>query len=459
MPKHRAQKLVLAMRITLVMGGLLAGLIPAFLTREAHAVTTSTINFQARLMASAGNIVPDGDYNIEFKLYDASSSSGSSQGSCTGDVHCLWVETRTSGNKVRVANGYLSVDLGAITAFSGSIDWSQNMYLTMNIGGTGTASWDGEMNPRLHMTGVPYAFAAGTVGGLSTAQLVQLAPASIQGDTSTNSSININKTGASGNLVTLQQNGSTAFAIGYTGVTTIKTIGTDSATAFQVQNHSGTTAFTVDTSNLRIGIGNNAPAVDLDVGPSTLTSNQIVQADIGDIVLKSQQGAANTLTVTTSRGSNGNLNIDAASTKGVYLSPSTTNNNYLAAGGGSVRIGDTTNPSYKLDVAGDINSTTGLRVGGTVVCDTTGATGCVAKSGSGYYIHNDASLQQTANINIVSGATGNSAALFQAAASATSPVVVIKGGATPGSNGDLLQLQNAAGTPLITVNSAGKLST
>ena len=447
------------MRVTLIVGGLLAGLIPALLTRDAHAATASTINFQARLMASVGNIVPDGDYNIEFKLYDASSSSGSSQGSCSGDAHCLWVETRTSGNKVRVANGYLSVDLGSVTAFSNSIDWSQNMYLTMNIGGTGSASWDGEMNPRLHMTGVPYAFAAGTVGGLSAGQLVQLAPNTIQGDASTNSSININKTGASGNLLTLQQNGATAFSIGYSGITTIKTIGSDSTAAFQIQNHSGDAAFTVDSSNMRIGVGNTAPAVDLDVGPSSLASSQIVQANIGDIVLKSQQGAANTLTVTTSRGSNGNLNIDAASTKGVYLSPTTTNNNYLAAGGGNVRIGDTNNPSYKLDVVGDINSSTGLRVGGTVVCDTTGATGCVAKSGSGYYIHNDAALQQTANINIVSGAVGNSAALFQAAASATSPVVVIKGGATPGSNGDLLQLQNAAGTPLITVDKVGKLST
>src|ERR1700691_2814471 len=57
-----------------------------------EATTNNTINFQARLMSAAGNIVPDGTYNVEFKLYNASSSSGSSQGSCTGDTHCLWDE-------------------------------------------------------------------------------------------------------------------------------------------------------------------------------------------------------------------------------------------------------------------------------------------------------------------------------------------------------------------------------
>ncbi|HJP96735.1 MAG TPA: hypothetical protein VJ843_05210, partial [Candidatus Saccharimonadales bacterium] len=54
----------------------------------ATAATTSTINFQARLMQSSGAIVPDGTYNVEFKLYNALTSSGSSQGSCTGDSAC-----------------------------------------------------------------------------------------------------------------------------------------------------------------------------------------------------------------------------------------------------------------------------------------------------------------------------------------------------------------------------------
>jgi hypothetical protein len=137
-----------------------------------NAATSSTINFQARLENSGGSIAPDGNYNVEFKLFNASSSSGSSQGSCSGDANCEWVEdyTYNSGSgssdvRVRVANGYLTVNLGSITAFPG-INWNQQQWLTMNIGGTvgsGTITWDGEMSPRLLLSATPYAFQAGAV--------------------------------------------------------------------------------------------------------------------------------------------------------------------------------------------------------------------------------------------------------------------------------------------------------
>lgn len=147
-------------------------------TKTATAATSSTLNFQARLMAGTGAIVPDGNYNIEFKLYNAASSSGSSQGACTGDSNCLWTETRTSANVVRVANGYLTVNLGSVTSLP-AINWDQELWLTMNIGGTGTASWDGEMTPRLKLTAVPYAFRAGqlaTLNGSNTSTLGFIQP-------------------------------------------------------------------------------------------------------------------------------------------------------------------------------------------------------------------------------------------------------------------------------------------
>src|SRR5690606_30929824 len=79
----------------LLMFILLSGLFLSFQKPlTATAATNQTINFQARLLSAAGNIAPDGNYNVEFKLYDASSSSGSSQGSCGSDSHCLWTETR-----------------------------------------------------------------------------------------------------------------------------------------------------------------------------------------------------------------------------------------------------------------------------------------------------------------------------------------------------------------------------
>ena len=89
---------------------------------SASAATNSTINFQARLMTGQGAIAADGDYNVEFKIYNALSSSGSSQGSCSGDSACLWTETRTGSNRVRVANGYLTVNLGSVSSFP-AINW------------------------------------------------------------------------------------------------------------------------------------------------------------------------------------------------------------------------------------------------------------------------------------------------------------------------------------------------
>jgi parallel beta-helix repeat protein len=139
----------------------------------AYAVSPTTLNFQARLLSSSGNLVPDGIYNVEFKLYNASTSSGSSQGSCTGDANCLWTETRLTGDpsnqQIVVKNGYLSAYLGDKTALPSNI-WNQQLWLTMNIGGTSGPTWDGEMTPRIRLTSVPFAFRATVADSAETLQ-------------------------------------------------------------------------------------------------------------------------------------------------------------------------------------------------------------------------------------------------------------------------------------------------
>src|SRR5690242_14854716 len=106
--KQKSKLLASVFRVSLL-AMLVIGVAVSFVTLQkpqaANAVTNSTLNFQARLLTAAGSTVADGDYNLEFKIYNASSSSGSSQGSCSGDAACLWTETRTTSNKVRVANG------------------------------------------------------------------------------------------------------------------------------------------------------------------------------------------------------------------------------------------------------------------------------------------------------------------------------------------------------------------
>lgn len=115
-----------------------------------NAAPAAYINFQARLLQGSGAIVPDGTYDIEFNLYE-NSTGGSS----------LWTEDHS----VTVKAGYLSVYLGSDQAFP-VLDWSDDKYLTMNVEG------DGEMTPRLLLTAVPYAFAAGNsaqLGGVNAA--------------------------------------------------------------------------------------------------------------------------------------------------------------------------------------------------------------------------------------------------------------------------------------------------
>ena len=96
-----------------------------------HAVN-NYLNFQSRLMNADGSLVQDGNYHIEFKIY--SGGDGDLGG---GDETLEWTETRSTGNLVRVVNGYISVSLGDVTSLN-SVDWSSSpMWLSMNIGGSG----------------------------------------------------------------------------------------------------------------------------------------------------------------------------------------------------------------------------------------------------------------------------------------------------------------------------------
>ncbi len=184
-----------------------------------------TINFQGRLLNSQGALVPDGYYNIEFKVYE--NGDGQSAGDTTGTPAgtLLWTEDYLNYNSqgVKVVNGFFSVDLGSINPFGTAINWNQDtLWLSMNIAGTSTTcttfsacSPDGEMLPMQRLTASPYALNAGQLNGLSGSQFVQLGQG-VQTDASTNPSIFINKTG-SGNLLELQAAGNDAYVINGSG--------------------------------------------------------------------------------------------------------------------------------------------------------------------------------------------------------------------------------------------------
>lgn len=195
------------------------------------AATSSNLNFQGRLLTDSGNVVPDGYYNLEFKLFNASSSSGSSEGSCAGDANCLWAETWDypgSDDRVRTVNGYFSVNLGSVTSLP-NINWDQDLWLSMNVGGNGTSpAWDGEMSPKIKLTAVPFAQAAKNIysGNTDSASTdsddVSILTGNATGTTSNSGDITIDVGTATGTAGTISVGvaNTSGITIGYVGVLT-----------------------------------------------------------------------------------------------------------------------------------------------------------------------------------------------------------------------------------------------
>jgi parallel beta-helix repeat protein len=271
----------------------------------AHAAVgiNQKLNFQGRLLTNTGAVVPDGNYNMRFKIYqDGNGVLGG------GDETLKWTETwqNSATNGVTVKNGYYSVALGTLTAFGSSVDWNQDtLWLSMEVttNGTdtgGTPTWNGEMSPFRRLSSAVYALNAGQLGGLSSAQYVQLAQG-IQTDASTTqASIAINKTAGSQNLITLQASGSDILTIGSTGNTLHKTT-TNSTAAFQIQNASSVNLFAADTVNADLGVTGR-----LNVTKSSATTsewNKLSQASSGTIASGGTSGIDEVQTAVVYNGS------------------------------------------------------------------------------------------------------------------------------------------------------------
>ncbi len=152
---------------------------------NANAAYNMVMNYQGKLTNSSYVAVPDGTYNMEFKLYDASTSGS-----------LLWTETRTGGNKVQVTNGLFNVMLGEVSSLT-SLDFNKTLFLTVTIGGTGTPSWDTEMTPRKKLGTVPAAFIANSLIGTGTIDITNTgsAQASINYDGSNKLTVGVASTG------------------------------------------------------------------------------------------------------------------------------------------------------------------------------------------------------------------------------------------------------------------------
>ena len=448
-------KRVLFTRVSKLIGLGLYVLFACFSSHPAtvNAATSSTINFQARLMTSAGAIAPDGNYNVEFKLYNASTSTGSSQGSCTGDANCLWTETRTTTDKVHVSNGYLTVNLGSVTAFPSTINWDQQLWLTMNIGGTGTVSWDGEMSPRLQLTAVPYAFRAGqlaTLNGANTSTLSFVQPTANRtillpdesGTVCLQSSTNCGFALSSGSTSYIQNQNSSDqtanFRISGTGQanTSLLTPLLDTATA---------TTLSIGTSTATgVSIASNNVAHTIHIADGGTSTNQTVT--IGSTFSGSTtaiRGGTGASAISLTTGTNGKVSLSAQGTGGVVATTGSTGFN----------INTTTNSDYALSVqdsaslyAFSVSTNSGMVTIGALQATYSGFDETLNTPFGGLTL----SAASNSDINITSSGTGKIKLNTGTAG------VVVKPGTD---NTAAFQIQNAAGSSIFNVDtSAGRIT-
>jgi hypothetical protein len=175
---------ILFLWVALLLGGVFCGLLmPA--TSSATAGINQQMNFEGKVVKSDGTNLADGTYNMEFKIYQDGTNTGSGS-------TLKWTEDEliSATHGVVVSGGTFQVNLGAITALS-AVDFNQDtLWLSMQVG-SGTSctpagnfvancAGDGEMSPYIRLTAVPYAFNALKVGGIAAASLVVLSPGSQQ---------------------------------------------------------------------------------------------------------------------------------------------------------------------------------------------------------------------------------------------------------------------------------------
>lgn len=249
--------------------GLFIGLIfPASTPSHAAPGINQQMNFQGRLLNAQGATVPDGYYNIEFKIYQ--DGDGQTAGNTTGTPAgtLKWTESHLNANSqgVVVKNGFMSVQLGSVTPFGTSVDWDQDtLWLSMNIGGTNTTCTpfssctpDGEMVPMKRLSATPYALNAGQLGGRTSADFLH--------NTTSPQTANLNIQSAAANSVTAVIRGATsqtadilqAVTNAGTGLTVTSSgstkIQVDSTDAFTIQSAAGSTLLGVDTVNRKLTV-------------------------------------------------------------------------------------------------------------------------------------------------------------------------------------------------------------
>ncbi|MFZ1258564.1 MAG: carbohydrate binding domain-containing protein [Candidatus Saccharimonas sp.] len=261
-------------------------------TKNAFAATNQQMNFQGRLLNAQGAVVPDGYYNIQFKIYEG--GTGTAVGNPTGTLK--WTENwlNSSSQGVQVINGYMSVQLGSINPFGAQIDWnSDTLWLSMNIGNTNTTCTpftscvpDGEMIPMKRLSAVAYAMNATMLGGRTEAGFIQntttLQSANIAVQSANSANVAAVIQGASGQTADLLQlrsanSGTSVVTVDASGAVSLQPA-TDSANLLAVKTTSGLSVLNVNSSTSQVSIGNASTVGDALVVTGSISATTAIKA-------------------------------------------------------------------------------------------------------------------------------------------------------------------------------------
>ena len=136
-------------------------LLSIFLGSATQAAFNPELNYQGKLTDTSGDAVSDGDYNFKFQLCTDSACASS-----------VWSETRETTNKVTVTSGIFSVLLGDVTSIA-SVDFNQELWLEVQVGGTGSSPTYETLTPRKKLGAVAAAFEADKLDGIDSGSFVR----------------------------------------------------------------------------------------------------------------------------------------------------------------------------------------------------------------------------------------------------------------------------------------------
>lgn len=373
--------LTIAVLATVIFGLLKTGL-------TATAANPTTMSFQGKVVNADGTNVTDGTYSFLFKLYSVSSAGSA-----------LWTETQSS---VTVTAGVFQVNLGSSCSFFVANACNNNTPIDFNassslyLGITFNSDPAGEMNPRVQLQSVPFAYNSDKVGGFTAAQLVQLSPGSQQAGF-----INVSGAGTfGGNLVVTGTYNTNTFTgstltFGAAGTATIQ------AAVGQALNITGNAASTINTSAGDLTLQGGSGTV--SIGTSTiLTASGAVTLNAGGVAQNLTLNGSTTGLVLIGGTSTGDILIGGGTAStGCTITNSTgalscSNALTISAGGANI-----TGASTITGTLGSITTLTAATIDATTAYQAGGTAGLAAASCSSTQSLNNIKIQ----FGIVTGGT------------------------------------------------------